>query len=125
MYSKIFRKIRKERLKLANNQCELSIHGREICSHYHLECHHKDDISYEKDKLGTLDINDVLVVCVYCHDFLTNARRNKRFNENKLECSVLEQDLTNEVRYGLGRTEISSLIRSSTYDAKCTKRRPN
>ena len=97
MLSKVGREIRKQRLLLCNNECELAIHGRDHCDNFRLECHHKDDFSYEKDKLGTIEITDVIIVCSFCHDFLTDARRLKRFGEQKLICSIIEEK-ENEVR---------------------------
>lgn len=122
MFSKQGRKIRKERLKFANNECELAIFGRANCKNYRLECHHKDSESYKKDENGTICINDVIIVCSYCHDFITNQQRSDRFKTQKLECELIINQ-GNEVRYDLGKTKISATIGMPFNDAKCSSSR--
>lgn len=122
MLSSQGQKIRKERLKLSNNQCELAIYGRQNCENYRLECHHKDDESYIKDLNGTISINDVIIVCCHCHDFLTDCRRSVRFSKQRLSCNIIKQE-ESEVRNVLDQTKISASIGLPFNDAKCSERR--
>jgi len=73
--------IRQERLA-KDQECQLSrlfgvahLSGKSCTED--LEMHH---ITY--DRQGHEDINDVIMVCTRCHDFLTNIIRSERFSIN-------------------------------------------
>ena len=88
IYSKAYQIARIERLAFAKNSCEFCRHDGE---NYRLECHHKDSKAYQRDKAGTITINDVVIVCVRCHDCITDKDRRERYSKKQLRTAVTER----------------------------------
>lgn len=121
MISPVGTQVRLDRIAFSGGECELALEGREVCKQYRLECHHKDDESYVKDRKGTITINDVLMVCTHCHDELTEHRRQMR-KRRSFTCS-LEQETESKVRHGLARATVSVDIGFPTADEERTDRK--
>ncbi len=76
IYGKSYQQARLKRLKFAGHRCE-------VCKRKErLECHHpqsEEFNAYELDEQGTLTMADVVILCVSCHDAITNRDRAARF----------------------------------------------
>ncbi len=73
IYGQSYQAARKRRLKFAGNKCE-TCSGKES-----LECHHKCSESYTKDCENRMTYKDVIILCLRCHDAITNSQRSLRY----------------------------------------------
>ena len=80
LYGQSFDRSRMDRMKFARNKCEFCNHNG---TNYRLECHHKSGESYELDLKNELTMHDVVIVCVSCHDAITDKQRRERFQQNR------------------------------------------
>jgi len=69
-------KIRKQALKRDGYQCRLCNHSQK--DGYRLECHHRH---YEN--WGEENLEDVTMLCIECHDLITNYNRESRYAERE------------------------------------------
>jgi hypothetical protein len=75
IYTDVYWRIRSERMLFAGYKCETCKRGE------WLECHHANSESYQRDRNGTLQLTDVVILCVECHDAITNVQRGRRYEE--------------------------------------------
>jgi hypothetical protein len=122
IYSPAFQRVRLERIAFCKGECELAIHGRDVCQAYGLECHHKDKEAYERDRNGSITINDVICVCKHCHDFLTNQQRKERYS-GRFHSVPTMPEANSEVRYGLAKARVPIVLERSATDEERTDRR--
>lgn len=121
-YGPLYQQLRKERLELADHQCELAIHGRHVCKGYRLECHHKDKQSYVNCETGLANANDLIILCEYCHDVVTNFQRMQRFSGRAYSVPTQPEE-QGRVRYGLEYAKVSVGRCSTSSDEERSHRR--
>lgn len=72
-YSESYWAAREERMKFAQNSCE-------ICtSREDLEAHHRGLQAYIKDLAGTMEMQDLIILCKACHQAVTDSLRERRY----------------------------------------------
>jgi len=86
IYGESYKSARKERMLFAGGLCEVCKHDGSV---YGLECHHPQP-SYELDEQGKLTMQDVVILCVSCHDAITNRDRAERFALREYKVDVFE-----------------------------------
>ena len=73
IYGPSYKQARKERMKFAEGRCEFC-----GASEFRLECHHRGKEAYERDRANEMTMKDCVIVCVLCHDRITDKDREKR-----------------------------------------------
>lgn len=84
-----WRQKRQERLKLDGHRCRFCD---EDGTNYHLEIHHRPS-SYAKIPNESV-INDLITVCVFCHNIITERIRRRRYEGHKIQ---IQYELSNVV----------------------------
>lgn len=92
---------------------ELDGHKCRLCDSIEkLEVHHRPS-SYEKIPNESVE-NDLVTVCVRCHDLITNAIRGDRYSHKKLSEPVMKSKTQNRsVNYGMANTKVQTNERST------------
>lgn len=96
---------RQERLKLDNHRCRFCD---EDGTNAHLEIHHRPS-SYAKIPNESV-INDLITVCVFCHNIITERIRRRRYEGHKIQIqynNVVERNDRQDVETSKVPTEIS------------------
>jgi hypothetical protein len=124
IYGPAFQQVRADRLEFCKGECELAIHGRDVCKQYRIECHHKDNEAYERDRRGTITINDVVCVCSCCHHYLTTQTRRERYSGRAHTVPLVpENPLFKEYRNVLAKCHVSPVLERPASDEERANRR--
>lgn len=103
-----WRQKRQERLKLDNHRCRFCD---EDGTNYHLEIHHRPS-SYAKIPNESV-INDLITVCVFCHNIITERIRRRRYEGHKIQIQYKLSNAVERMDKDVESSKISVEIRMS------------
>lgn len=77
VYGQSYARARELRLAFAGRKCEVCKHDGSV---YRIEAHHAGGAaSYERDRQGRMTLHDLVILCVRCHDLVTDRDRRERY----------------------------------------------
>ncbi len=103
-----WQKKRQERLELDNHRCRFCD---EDGTNYHLEIHHRPS-SYAKIPNESV-INDLITVCVFCHNIITERIRRRRYEGHKIQIQYKLSNVVKRMDKDVESSEISVEVNMS------------